>query len=475
MTRATLTTLALAISLSVAGCASLEPRLPEAAPAIPATLPAPGTTTTTTTAESSRAVPATATVGEVGWRDFFSDARLNEVLALALANNRDLRVAVLNVERARAQYRIQRADRLPALGVNAQMERIGADNPALESETHRASLGLSAFELDLFGRVHNLSQSALQRYLASESAQRSVQLALIAEVANSWLSLGADRELLRIAEATLDSYEQSLRLTEKRQQLGAASELVLYQTRAIVESARADVARFTGQVAQDTNALNLLVGQIVDASLLPDAFQPQISGLGPLPAGLPSEVLLRRPDVIAAEHRLLAANADIGAARAAFFPSISLTAGIGSISGELSGLFESNTGFWSFVPQINIPIFQGGRLRARLGMARADRDIALAEYEKSIQSGFREVADALALGQSLAVQHRAQAALLEAAQKAHDLSQARYDAGLDSFLVLLDARRTLYAARQSLLATQLAEQGNRVTLYKALGGGWQKD
>ncbi len=472
MTKATLSTLALAVGLFVSGCASLAPRLPEAAPAIPATLPPPASNAGGN-AEASSA--ASVTVSELGWRDFFTDARLNEVLALALANNRDLRVAVLNVERARAQYRIQRADRLPALGLNAQMERIGADNPALESETYRASLGLSAFELDLFGRVHNLSQSALQRYLASESAQRGVQLALIAEVANSWLGLGADRELLRIAEATLDSYEQSLRLTEKRQQLGAASALVLYQTRAIVESARADVARFAGQVAQDTNALNLLVGQSLKASLLPDTFAPRISGLGPLPAGLPSAVLLRRPDVIAAEHRLLAANANIGAARAAFFPSISLTAGIGSISGELSGLFESNSGFWSFVPQINIPIFQGGRLRASLGMATAERDIALAEYEKSIQSGFREVADALALGQSLAAQHDAQAALLEAAQKAHDLSQARYDAGLDSFLVLLDARRTLYAARQSLLATQLAEQANRVTLYKALGGGWQTD
>ncbi|HQW77584.1 MAG TPA: efflux transporter outer membrane subunit, partial [Dokdonella sp.] len=342
------------------------------------------------------------------------------------------------------------------------------------SETYRASLGLSAFELDLFGRVHNLGRSALQHYLASESSQRSAQLALIAEVANRWLSLGADRELLRIAEATLDSYEESLRLTERRQQLGATSELVLYQTRAIVESARSDVARFAGNVAQDINALTLLVGHSVDATLLPDTFEPQISGLGPLPAGLASDVLLRRPDVMAAEHELLAANANIGAARAAFFPSISLTAGIGSISGELSGLFESNSGFWNFVPQINIPVFQGGRLRARLGMATADRDIALAKYEKSIQSGFREVADALALGQSLAAQRSAQTALLDAAQKAHDLSKARYDAGLDSFLVLLDARRTLYAARQSLLATQLAEQANRVTLYKALGGGWQQ-
>ncbi len=462
---------ALVAGVLMSGCAMLEPRMPHAEPSIPAEWPLPARTATSPTADTL----AAGEVREIGWSDFFSDPRMNEVIALALANNRDLRVAVLNVERARAQYRIVRADRLPALGAGVQMDRTGADDPALESEVYRASLGLAEFELDLFGRVRNLGEAALQRYLATESSQRSAQLALVAEVANAWLSLAADRELLRIAEATLASYEESLALTERRQQLGATSALELEQTRTIVETARSDVARFAGQVARDTNALTLLVGHPVDPVLLADTFDPEISGLGPLPAGLASEVLLRRPDVIAAERELFAANANIGAARAAFFPSISLTAGIGSISGELSGLFESNTGFWSFAPRINIPIFQGGRLRANLGMARADRDIALARYEKAIQSGFREVADALALGETLAAQRRAQIALLAAAQKAHDLSQARHDAGLDSFLVLLDARRTLYAARQSLVATGLAEQTNRVTLYKALGGGWPTD
>ena len=467
-----ITALALATTLFVSGCAMLEPRVPDAAPAIPAEWPLPPTTAAVPEPAVTQAPAAARPVADIGWRDFFADPRLEEVIAQALANNRDLRVAMLNVERARAQYRIQRADRVPSLGVNARMERIGADNPAMESEVYSASLGMAAFELDLFGRVRNLSHAALQRYLATGESQRSAQLALIAQVANSWLSLGADRELLRIAEATLESYEQSLRLTEQRHELGAASALELNQTRTIVEAARSDVARFAGLVAQDTNALNLLVGRPVDPSLLPETFEPQVSGLDPLPAGLPSEVLLRRPDVMAAEHQLLGANANIGAARAAFFPSITLTGSIGSISDELSGLFETGTGFWSFMPQLNLPIFQGGRLRANLGMATADRDIALAQYEKAIQSGFREVADALALSRTLADQRRAQEALVEAAQTAHDLSQARYDAGLDSFLVLLDARRTLYGARQSLVATLLAEQANRVTLYKVLGGGW---
>jgi len=291
-------------------------------------------------------------------------------------------------------------------------------------------------------------------------------------VAGSWLSLGADQQALAIARETLATYEQSLALSEKMHELGATSALQLNQTRTLVESARADVARYSGQVAQGSNALNLLVGQSVEASLLPQRLDVATSGLAALPAGLDSQVLLRRPDISAAEHALRAANANIGAARAAFFPSIRLTGGIGSVSNELSGLFESGTRVWSFVPQVSIPIFQGGRLRANLGMANAERDIALAQYEKAIQAGFREVADALALSQTLAEQREAMERLVAAAQQAHDLSEARYNAGMDSFLTLLDARRSLYSARQGLVAVQLAEQANRISLYKALGGGW---
>ncbi|WP_457319066.1 efflux transporter outer membrane subunit [Stenotrophomonas sp. P5_B8] len=451
--------LAVAVTLALSGCASLVPRSTEVAPAIPAQWPA-------------AAAAGTVDVADIGWRDFFVDPRLQSVINQSLDNNRDLRVAVLNVEKARAQYRIQRADRVPAVGVQGQMTRSGGDAPV--SEQFSANLGVVEFELDLFGRVRNLSQAALQQYFAEAANRRSAQLSLVAEVANAWLTLGADNEQLRIAQATLASYEDSLRLTEARRQLGGASALELSQTRTLVETARTDVARFAGQVAQDRNALVLLAGGPVDDTLLPTTEVTEVAALRPLPAGVPGEVLLRRPDVMAAEHTLLSANANIGAARAAFFPSISLTGSIGSASSELSSLFDSGTRVWSFMPKLNLPIFQGGKLRANLGVATADRDIALAQYEKAIQSGFREAADALVLNDSLDAQLASQQALVAAAEQAQTLSQARYDAGLDSFLTLLDARRTAYTARKSLVSTQLAQQSNQVALYKVLGGGWHE-
>ncbi len=473
MTKAALTALAMAMAttLFVAGCATLEPRVPDAEPAIAADWPLPATIAAPATTAAIATDTGTA-VADIGWRDFFVDPNLEELVARALDNNRDLRVAVLNVEKARAQYRIQRADRLPSLGANATLTRSGGDVPV--SESYSAGVGVAEFELDLFGRVRNLSHSALQRYFAQEETRRSAQLSLIAEVASIYLTLATDQELLRVARSTLQTHEQSYALTDQRHALGAVSALDLQQARTQVEAARADAARYAGQVAQDTNALNLLVGAPVEAALLPSGIDDQVTGLGALPAQLPSEVLLRRPDVLAAEHQLLAANANIGAARAAFFPSISLTGSAGSASGELSGLFESGTRVWSFIPQVNLPIFQGGRLRANLGMAKADRDIALAQYEKSIQSGFREVADALALTTTLAEQREARQALVDAATRAEELSRARYEAGRDSYLVLLDAQRTLYAAQQALIAIRLAEQANRVTLYKVLGGGWRE-
>ncbi len=451
--------LAVAVTLALSGCASLVPRSTEVAPAIPAQWPA-------------AAAAGTVDVADIGWRDFFVDPRLQSVINQSLDNNRDLRVAVLNVEKARAQYRIQRADRVPAVGVQGQMTRSGGDAPI--SEQFSANLGVVEFELDLFGRVRNLSQAALQQYFAEAANRRSAQLSLVAEVANAWLTLGADNEQLRIAQATLASYEDSLRLTEARRQLGGASALELSQTRTLVETARTDVARFAGQVAQDRNALVLLAGGPVDDTLLPTTEVTEVAALRPLPAGVPGEVLLRRPDVMAAEHTLLSTNANIGAARAAFFPSISLTGSIGSASSELSSLFDSGTRVWSFMPKLNLPIFQGGKLRANLGVATADRDIALAQYEKAIQSGFREAADALVLNDSLDAQLASQQALVAAAEQAQTLSQARYDAGLDSFLTLLDARRTAYTARKSLVSTQLAQQSNQVALYKVLGGGWHE-
>jgi multidrug efflux system outer membrane protein len=463
--------LVLAAAVTTGGCGALEPRLPEAAPSIAAEWPMPATTAVPTAAAGgAEAAPGTPATADIGWRDFFVDPRLQEVIARALANNRDLRVAVLNVERAQALYRIQRADRVPSVGATAAMVRTGGDAPTTDSFT--AGVGITEFELDLFGRVRNLSQAALQQYFVQEESRRSAQLTLIAEVANAYLALAADQEQLRVVQLTLSTRAEFHALTQKRYELGAVSALDVSQSRTQVEAARADVARFSGQAAQTANALQLLVGAPVGPDLLPQSFGESVTGLAPLPAGLPSEVLLRRPDVLAAEHQLRADNANIGAARAAFFPSIKLTGSIGSASDELSGLFDAGTGVWAFVPQVNLPIFEGGRLRANLDVARADRDIALAQYERAIQAGFRDVADALALTTTLAEQRAARQATVDAATEADRLARARFKAGRDSYLVLLESQRTFYLAQQTLIVTRLAEQTNRVTLYKALGGGW---
>ena len=445
----------------VTACGALEPRLPEAQPAITADWPTPG---------GAGATVATSEAAVVGWKDFYSEAKLVAVLERALANNRDLRVAMLNVERARALYRVQRADRLPSVDANGAMIRSGGDRPMTVS--YAVNLGITEYELDLFGRVHSLSTAALERYFAQEEARRGAEITLVAGVAGAWLALAADRERLLVTEATLKTFEESYALTEKRFELGAVSALDVHQARTQLETTRADAARYKGWVAQDTNALVLLVGAPVEESLLPTAgVGESVTGVEPLPVGLPSTVLLLRPDVLGAEHLLRAQNANIGAARAAFFPSIKLTGAVGTASDELAGLFDSGTSTWSFMPKVTVPIFQGGRLRANLQGARADRDIALARYEQAIQAGFREVADALALTTTLAEQREAMQASVEAATESDRLSRARYAAGRDSYLVLLDAQRTLYATQQLLIATRLEEQLNRVALYKAIGGG----
>ena len=463
MSKAFMTACGAAFVLALGGCVNMAPKLPEAQPAIPAAWPLPAETA----AQNDAA--------DIGWRQFYTDPRLVSLIEQALKNNRDLRVAVLNVEKARALYRVQRADRLPSVGVTAQQQRVGGSGGAQQvGPEYSVSLGVTDFELDLFGRVRSLSTGALERYLAEGEASRSAQLSLIAEVANAWLTLAADQESLRVAKATRENQEASFKLTQQRHALGGASSLDVSQAQTTVEAARSDMARYAGQVAQDTNALRLLIGGPFDDTLLPAGLDDRVTMLGGLPAGLPSDVLLRRPDIRQAEHLLRAANANIGAARAAFFPSIRLTGSIGTASNELSGLFDSGTRMWSFTPQINLPIFQGGRLRAQLAGAKADQQIALAQYEKAIQAGFREVADALALTGTLAEQRQAQEALVGAASRADELSRARYKAGKDSYLVALDAQRALYAAQQQLVATRLAEQTNRVTLYKVLGGGWNE-
>lgn len=421
--------------------------------------------------------PVALAAADLAWRDMFPDPRLQGVIDLALVQNRDLRVAVGNIEKARAQYRIQRADLLPA--INAVGSEAKVHTPSSTSQTGRAvtsdqysaTVGFSAYELDLFGRIRSLNAAALQSFFASEENRRTVQISLVAEVVADYLTLAADQDLLRITQDTLKSREDALALSRKRFDLGAISQLDLSQAQTLAEQARSDAAVATAQVARDRNALQLVVGAQVPAALLPDGDLAEVKVLAELQPGLPSEVLTRRPDVLAAEHTLQAQNANIGAARAAFFPRISLTGSTGSASSELDGLFGAGTGAWSFAPQIVLPLFNGGANIANLKGAKANRDIAVAQYEKAIQVAFREVADALAVRATVRDRVAAQQRLVAAASDTQRLTQARYDRGVDSYLNLLDAQRTLYAARQTLLTAQLTEALNRVELYKTLGGG----
>jgi multidrug efflux system outer membrane protein len=449
------------------GCASLAPDYQRPAAPVPAQL-----------GSGASDADAATPVADIGWQAFFGDERLQKVIALALQNNRDLRIAALNIERARGLYGVQQADVLPSVGVAAGQtaQRVPGDLSTSGQDRvtrqYSATLGFSAYELDLFGRVRSLNEAALQQFLSSQEARRATHVGLVSQVASSWLTLAADRQRQELAAATLKSQSDTLRLTQRRFDLGVSSDLDVQRARTTVESARADAARYAGQVQSDLQALQLLVGTPLPAELLPG---PEATALAfaPLPAGLSSEVLLQRPDVAQAERDLRAANATIGAARAAFFPRISLTASVGTASAALSGLFGAGSGIWSFVPQLSLPVFDQGRNRANLQVAQADRDIRVATYERSIQAAFREVADGLAQRESLVEQLAAQQSLEEAAQRAQFLSQARFERGVDDFLSVLDAQRSLYTAQQGRISTALSQQINAVTLYKALGGGWE--
>jgi multidrug efflux system outer membrane protein len=464
--------LAAAVSAALlAGCVSLAPDYVRPAAPVPAQWPS-GPAYETTGAAGEH------TAADIAWSDFFADARLAKLIELSLANNRDLRVAALNIEKARAQYQIQRAELFPT--VNATGAGSGTRTPASLSTTGEAmvtrqssvTVGFSAYELDFFGRVQSLKDQALQNFLATEQARRSAQISLVAEVANAWLTLAADRDRLQLAQDTLESQHSSYAITQRRFELGAASELDVRQAQTSVETARRDVALYVSQVAQDRNALALLAGAPVPASLEPAAPLEQVASMRELPAGLPSELLQRRPDVLQAEYLLKAANANIGAARAAFFPSITLTANAGTASNQLQGLFKAGSGVWNFAPQINLPIFDAGRNRANLDSAKVDQQIQVAQYEKSIQGAFREVADALASHGTLDEQLAAQEALVDATGASYKLSQARFDKGVDSYLAVLDSQRSLYAAQQTLITVRLSRLANQVTLYKVMGGGW---
>jgi outer membrane protein, multidrug efflux system len=413
---------------------------------------------------------------EVAWQDFFSDARLKSLIDAALFNNRDLRVAVLRIEQARAQYGVTLANQFPT--ISGRLSGSRQPNPAGGiTSVYQAGLVVTAYEFDFFGRVRSLKEAALNDYLATEEGRKTAQIALIASVANSYLSVLASEELLDITRQTLGTREESVRLSRLRFENGVTSELDVRQAESLLEAALAAYAQQQRQRALDENTLTLLVGRPL-ANTLPsgEAASPleQTQPMTEVPAGLPSELLTSRPDIRQAEQSLLAANANIGAARAAFFPNISLTVGAGSASQQLSGLFQSGSWGWTLAPQLLLPIFDAGRNQSNLEGARATRDIAIAQYERAIQTAFREVADALASRTTLADQLRANQAQAQAEGVRFRLSDLRYQNGVSSYLDLLDAQRSLFTARQAVVQTRLAQLQSQVTLYRALGGGWKE-
>ncbi|WP_436108027.1 efflux transporter outer membrane subunit [Massilia sp. LjRoot122] len=455
----------LALALTLAGCMSLAPKYERPAPPVAGAFPELAKPASAPAAQLANETPAT-----IAWQRFFPDARLRGLIEQALSNNRDLRVAIANIEQARAQYRISRADRLPTVGVgiSGQRQTTGEDEPI--SSLYQSGFSVSSFELDLFGRVRNLSQAALAQYLATEEARKSAQISLVSSVASVYLQLLADEELLAITQQTLGTRQESLRLTQLRFDNGVASRFELQQARSLVETALATLAAQQRQRAQDLNLLTLLVGTPVEP--VPSGTTLATTELPDLPAGLPSDLLASRPDIRAAEQQLIAANANIGAARANFFPRITLTGSVGSASTELSGLFKSGTYGWTFAPQAILPIFDYGRNTAVLGSARAQRDVAVAQYERSIQTAFREVADALAGQSTFSEQLRAQRAVAEAEADRFNLADLRYRNGAASYLELLDAQRALFQAQQAAVQANLQRLQNQVTLYSVLGGGW---
>ncbi|USU05004.1 efflux transporter outer membrane subunit [Sphingomonadaceae bacterium OTU29LAMAA1] len=492
--------LGLLAATALAGC-NLAPKYVRPVGAVPAALPQGGV------------YPAAATdapdVTKIGWRTFFTDERLRDTIALGLENNRDLRVAAANVLQARAQYRVSRADLVPSTTVSGSGTYTnniqgaagalggaagggtsgggagagagaggggagvgtGVGGASSNLEFYSVNAGFSAFELDLFGRVRNLNRAALEQYFATEEAQRSTRISLIAEIATAWLTLASDQDQLRISQDSLKSFEQSLELTRAQFRIGVASELEARQAETTYQTARNDIAVLKTRVARDKNALDLLVGTSVGPELLPQGLGNGDAALQVLPAGVASDVLLRRPDVLQAEHQLIAQNANIGAARAALFPRISLTATLGTISTALSGLFSGGSFTYTGAPSVSLPLFDGGRLRGNVDVARAQQQSAVATYEKTVQTAFREVADALAQRGTIDEQIAAQTARANAADVAFRISDARYRAGVDSFLTTLDSQRNLYTAQQQLVTTRLSRGSNLVELYRSLGGG----
>ena len=475
----------MALTALLCGC-TFAPRYERPPSPVPALLPQ--------VAGYGRASPMQTAAPDLAWRDFFNDPKLQQVIRLALDNNRDLRVAVLNIAEAHAQYRIQRSALLPHVGANfdpviehlpgsvlgaesgvsgvsAAGGAVAGGNQAVTIKYYEAALGVSNYELDLWGRVRSLSRQALEQYLATEEARRAEQISLISQVATAYVTYAADLERLTVAQQTVKSDQTSLKLTQARFQGGIASELDVRQAQSALEQANAGVATYTTTLTQDVNALTLLVGAQVSPDLLPDPLADHFVTLPDLPVGLSSQVLLRRPDVMEAEHQLKGYNANIGAARAAFFPTIALTGSGGSTSITLGSLFGAGSGAWTFMPTLTLPIFDAGQNAANLRYAKAERNVAVAQYEKAIQTAFREAADQLAQRGQIADLVSANAREVDAVSHSFALSQARYTRGSDTYLNVLTSQVTLYQAQQNLITARLTRATNLISLYQALGGG----
>ncbi len=458
----------LGILIILGGC-SLAPKYQQPQAPIPAQWPQ------GEAYKETKALAGTPTAQELKWQEFFTDKKLQKIIETALENNRDLRLAALNVERARSMYGIQRAELFPSVntvGAGGKQRRSAdliAPDDSRTMEQYGVNLGITAWEIDFFGRIRSLKDQALEAYLATEQARRSAQIALVSEVARTYLTLAADRENLKLAQSTLVTQQDSYDLIQKSYQFGLSTQIDLRRAQTQVDAARRDVPRYAQLASQDVNALNLLAGASVQKKILPAGLS-SVTPLKDISPGLSSEALLNRPDIVAAEHRLKGAYALIGAARAAFFPRISLTTSVGTASDELSGLFGSGSYTWNFAPQIIMPIFDA-RTWAAFRVSKANREIILTEYEKAIQTAFREVADALAVQGTINQQISAQQSLVDAAAETYRLSNKRYTIGIDSYLGVLDAHRSLYLQQQVLIELRLARLANQVRLYAVLGGG----
>ncbi|MFT3904821.1 MAG: efflux transporter outer membrane subunit [Steroidobacteraceae bacterium] len=465
--------------VALSGCITMAPHYERPAAPVPNSWPQGAAYGSNSASDAAKpAKDATPVAADLPWQQFVLDQRLRQVIQIALENSRDLRKSVAAIESARAQYRVQRASQLPSIdaGVSGSRARSldttsGSANTTVLTQSYSATVGLSSFELDLFGKLHSESKAALESYLATAETARATRISLIAETASAWLTLAADRSQLAIAQETLQSAQRSMGVTQKRLDAGVASAVDVHEAETVYQQARADVASYLTTVAQDRNALELLAGHGIDDALLPEGLATDTQWLADVPAGLSSDVLLQRPDVLSAEHTLKSANFSIGAARASFFPTLSLTAADGLASTALSTLFSNGSNIWSVAPSVSLPLFSGGSNRATLAYARSQKQEYLASYELTVQTAFKEVADALARRGTIVEQLDAQQALVNAAASSYQLAEARYEKGADTFLNALDSQRTLYSAQQTLISTRLTALDNSVTLYRVLGGG----